>query len=74
MRESLHHHTEVVHAIRDGDGHGAARLSRQSLYDYYAGYIPEADREQLRALIDTPGERPPGRSGEATADTPSGPG
>jgi DNA-binding FadR family transcriptional regulator len=51
MLKSLRHHTEVVEAIRAGDGHAAARLARQNLYDYYAGYVPEPDREPLRALI-----------------------
>jgi DNA-binding FadR family transcriptional regulator len=51
MLESLQHHTEVVDAIRAGDGHAAARVDRQNLYDYYATYVPPADRPQLRALI-----------------------
>jgi GntR family transcriptional repressor for pyruvate dehydrogenase complex len=52
MLESLQHHAEVVDAIRAGDGHAAARIARQNMYDYYAGYVPEPDRETLRALID----------------------
>jgi GntR family transcriptional repressor for pyruvate dehydrogenase complex len=52
MLKSLRHHTEVVEAIRAGDGHAATRLARQNLYDYYAGYVPEPDRAPLRALID----------------------
>jgi DNA-binding FadR family transcriptional regulator len=52
MQKSLQHQTEVVDAIRTGDGHAAARLARQNLYDYYAGYVPEPDRDSLRALID----------------------
>jgi DNA-binding GntR family transcriptional regulator len=52
MLESLHHHAEVVEAIRTGDGHAAARLARQNLYDYYATYVPEPNRDHLRALID----------------------
>ncbi|MEU4607173.1 FadR/GntR family transcriptional regulator [Kribbella sp. NPDC023972] len=52
MLESLQHHAEVVKAIRAGDGHAAARLARQNMYDYYAGYVPEPERETLRALID----------------------
>lgn len=52
MRESLQHHQEVLQAIRDGDGPAAARISRQNLYDYYAGYVPEEDREPLLALLD----------------------
>jgi GntR family transcriptional repressor for pyruvate dehydrogenase complex len=52
MRESLQHHQEVLQAIRDGDGPAAARISRQNLYDYYAGYVPKKDREPLLALLD----------------------
>ena len=52
MLESLQHHAEVVEAIRAGDGHAAARIARQNLYDYYANYVPAPDREPLRALID----------------------
>jgi DNA-binding GntR family transcriptional regulator len=48
----LQYQTEVVDAIRTGDGHAAARLARQNLYDYYAGYVPEPDRDSVRALID----------------------
>jgi DNA-binding FadR family transcriptional regulator len=58
MRESLRHHREVLDAIRAGDGPGAARISRQNLYDYYAGYVPRKDREPLRALL----EGEPGQS------------
>jgi GntR family transcriptional repressor for pyruvate dehydrogenase complex len=54
MRQSLHHHEEVLQAIRAGDGPGAARISRQKLYDYYAGYLPEAEREPLHALLEQP--------------------
>jgi len=52
MRESLHHHQEVLDAIRAGDGPGAARISRQNLYDYYAGYVPARDRAPLLALLE----------------------
>lgn len=52
MRESLQHHQEVLDAIRDGDGPGAARISRQNLYDYYAGYVPKKDRAPLLALLE----------------------
>jgi DNA-binding FadR family transcriptional regulator len=52
MRESLHHHREVLEAIRAGDGPGAARISRQNLYDYYAGYVPKSGREPLLALLE----------------------
>ncbi|MFD7160951.1 FadR/GntR family transcriptional regulator [Kribbella sp. NPDC059898] len=51
MLESLHHHAEVVDAIRTGNGHAAARIARQNMFDYYAGYVPEAERETLLALI-----------------------
>ncbi|GAA1576565.1 FadR/GntR family transcriptional regulator [Kribbella sancticallisti] len=52
MLESLQHHAEVVEAIRAGDGHAAARIARQNLYDYYASYVPAPDRDPLRALIE----------------------
>jgi GntR family transcriptional repressor for pyruvate dehydrogenase complex len=52
MRESLEHHREVLEAIRAGDGPGAARISRQNLYDYYAGYVPKRDRLALLALLE----------------------
>jgi DNA-binding FadR family transcriptional regulator len=52
MRESLRHHREVLEAIRAGDGPAAARVSRQSLYDYYSGYVPKAGREPLLALLE----------------------
>jgi GntR family transcriptional repressor for pyruvate dehydrogenase complex len=52
MLESLQHHAEVVEAIRAGDGHAAARIARQNLYDYYASYVPTPDQDPLRALID----------------------
>ncbi len=55
LLESLQHHAEVVEAIRARDGHEAARLARQYLYDYYASYVPKAGREPLRALIDEHG-------------------
>jgi DNA-binding FadR family transcriptional regulator len=52
MLESLQHHTEVVEAIRAGNGHAAARIARQNLYDYYATYVPAPDQDHLRALLD----------------------
>ena len=52
MRQSLHHHQEVLEAIRAGDGPGAARISRQNLYDYYAGYVRKSDRASLLALLE----------------------
>lgn len=52
MRESLEHHREVLDAIRAGDGAEAARISRENLYAYYAGYVPGKDRGALLALLD----------------------
>jgi hypothetical protein len=42
----------VVEAIRAGDGHAAARIARQNLYDYYAIYVPTPDQPHLQALLD----------------------
>lgn len=53
MKESLQHHREVLHAISAGDGHGAARIARENLYDYYAGYVPEDERVTMRALLES---------------------
>jgi GntR family transcriptional regulator, transcriptional repressor for pyruvate dehydrogenase complex len=53
MEESIRHHAEVLDAVRLGDGPAAARLARQNLYDYYAGYVSENEREFLRALLDS---------------------
>lgn len=53
MRRSLRHHEEVLVAVRAGDGHAAARLARQNLYDYYAGYVPKAERAPLTTLLDS---------------------
>jgi GntR family transcriptional regulator, transcriptional repressor for pyruvate dehydrogenase complex len=52
MTESLNHHAEVLEAVRAGNGRDAARVARQKLYDYYAGYLPRTEREPLRALVD----------------------
>ena len=52
MRRSLEHHEQVLGAIRAGDGPAAARASLQSLYEYYAGYVPASERHALRALFD----------------------
>ncbi|MFC4120768.1 FadR/GntR family transcriptional regulator [Nonomuraea zeae] len=52
MRQSIGHHEEVIAAVRAGDGPLAARLSRKSMYDYYAGYVPVAERTALRALLE----------------------
>jgi DNA-binding FadR family transcriptional regulator len=50
-RRSVGHHREVLAAITDRDGDRAARLARRSLYDYYADYLTDAEREPLRALL-----------------------
>ncbi|NRQ37613.1 FadR family transcriptional regulator [Nonomuraea sp. NN258] len=52
MRRSITHHEEVLAAIRAGDGPLAARLSRESLYDYYAGHVRPGERAALRALLE----------------------
>ncbi|MFG2074279.1 FadR/GntR family transcriptional regulator [Nonomuraea maritima] len=52
MRRSIGHHEEVIAAIRAGDGPRAARLSREAMYDYYADYVPAAERGVLEALLD----------------------
>jgi len=54
MRRSLGHHEAVLVAVRAGDGHAAARLARQNIYDYYAGYVPKAERAPLTTLLDAP--------------------
>ncbi len=54
MRESLRHHHEVLEAIRAGDGPAAARISRQNLYDYYSGYLPEAGPRRRCSRCSTP--------------------
>lgn len=51
MQESLDHHSEVLDAIRAGDGERAARDSSRSLYAYYSGYLTKAEREPLLALL-----------------------
>jgi DNA-binding FadR family transcriptional regulator len=52
MLISLQHHTEVFRAVKAGDGASASRLARHALYDYYAEYLPEADRSMLSPLLD----------------------
>ena len=54
MLQSLHHHEVVLDAIRRGDGPGAAAASRHSIHDYYAGYVPDTDRNLLEALLSEP--------------------
>jgi GntR family transcriptional repressor for pyruvate dehydrogenase complex len=52
MRRSIRHHEDVLDAVRAGDGVLAARLSRETMYDYYVGYVPEEERPALRALLE----------------------
>jgi GntR family transcriptional repressor for pyruvate dehydrogenase complex len=52
MLTYVRHHTEVLEAIRRGDGPLASRLARKALYDSYATYLPEPDRTMLAPLID----------------------
>ncbi|MFG1946798.1 FadR/GntR family transcriptional regulator [Nonomuraea sp. NPDC048826] len=52
MRRSIRHHEEVLAAVRAGDGPLAARLSRETMYDYYADYVAPAERAALRALLE----------------------
>ncbi|MFI6603333.1 FadR/GntR family transcriptional regulator [Nonomuraea sp. NPDC050536] len=51
MRQSIRHHEEVLAAVRAGDGPLAARLSRQTMYDYYVGYVPQEERDAVAALL-----------------------
>lgn len=53
MLAYLRHHSEVLQAIRDGDGALASRLARRALHDSYAEYIPEPDRALLLPLLDS---------------------
>ncbi|MHB9755579.1 FadR/GntR family transcriptional regulator [Streptomyces sp. BYX5S] len=52
MRTSLRHHQEVLTAIRARDGLAASRISRRTLYDYYAGYVAQEERGALWALVE----------------------
>lgn len=52
MRQTIRHHEEVLAAIRAGEGLPAARMSRQAMYDYYVGYVPEEERPALRILLE----------------------
>jgi DNA-binding FadR family transcriptional regulator len=51
MLRSIRHHASVFEAISDGDGLRASRLARESLYDYYANYVDEAERAVLADLV-----------------------
>jgi len=50
MLQSLHHHKVVLEAIRAGDGPAAAAASRDSIYEYYAGYVSDDDKDLLQAV------------------------
>lgn len=50
MRQSVRHHTRVFEAIRNNDGHTAARLARESLYAYYADHVDHHERTVLADL------------------------
>ncbi|WP_232662044.1 FadR/GntR family transcriptional regulator [Pseudonocardia sp. TRM90224] len=52
MEQSMRHHAEVLDAVRSRDGARASRLARETLYAYYAGYVSEAERPMLRALLE----------------------
>ncbi|TDE41717.1 FadR family transcriptional regulator [Nonomuraea mesophila] len=52
MRQTIEHHEAVLAAVRAGDGPLAARLTREAMYDYYADYVPAAERPALRALLE----------------------
>ncbi|MGW0811038.1 FadR/GntR family transcriptional regulator [Nonomuraea sp. NPDC002799] len=52
MRESIRHHEEVIAAVHAGDGPLAARLTRATMYAYYAGHVPAGERAALRALLE----------------------
>jgi GntR family transcriptional repressor for pyruvate dehydrogenase complex len=51
MVRSIRHHRAVFDAISEGNGGHAARLARESLYDYYADHVDPADREVLANLV-----------------------
>jgi DNA-binding FadR family transcriptional regulator len=51
MLQSVAHHREVFHAISDGDGLLASRLTRESLYSYYAEHLDDEDRAIIADLV-----------------------
>jgi GntR family transcriptional repressor for pyruvate dehydrogenase complex len=52
MLTYLRHHSEVLQAIRDGDGDLASRLARRALHESYVEYLPDSDRALLLPLLD----------------------
>jgi GntR family transcriptional repressor for pyruvate dehydrogenase complex len=53
MLAYIRHHSEVLDAIRTGNGPLASRLARQALYDSYASHLPEPSRAMLLPLLDS---------------------
>jgi GntR family transcriptional repressor for pyruvate dehydrogenase complex len=53
MLAYVRHHSEVLAAIRTGNGPLASRLARQALYDSYASHLPEPSRAMLLPLLDS---------------------
>lgn len=51
MLQSITHHRDAFGAIADGDGLRASRLTRESLYSYYARYLEEEDRAIIADLV-----------------------
>ena len=51
MLQSVAHHREVFQAISDGDGRRASRLTRESLYSYYAVHLDPEDRAIIADLV-----------------------
>jgi DNA-binding FadR family transcriptional regulator len=55
MRESCRRHRQVLAAVRERDGDGAASLARHSVYDYYAEYMVVEDRHAVSVLVEDEG-------------------
>lgn len=51
MLQSIGHHREVFDAISTRDGVRASRLTRESLYSYYANHVDEEDRAIIADLV-----------------------
>jgi DNA-binding FadR family transcriptional regulator len=51
MLQSVAHHRKVFEAISDGDGLRASRLTRESLYSYYAAHLDDEDRHIIADLV-----------------------
>lgn len=70
MLESCRRHRLALEAVRDGDGDRASQLARQSLFDYYALTLEEADRDAVAALVD--GQAETGSPPEKQSPGPGG--